>query len=167
MPIQFRCSSCKQLLGIARRKAGASVTCPTCGAKTMVPNEAEAVAVGAAEKAAGNARPLPTPRKRAVGGFSLLERVDVDELLKAPEAPDHGPTERPTADVLGLVDSAKTAALDSSEEPVLQRVVPPRKQVPRTEPKRSRLSVVLIVAAACVGAVGLLAAGWYLGRRGP
>lgn len=68
MPIQFRCGGCNQLLGIATRKAGAVVHCPTCGGKTIVPRPRDAL-----EKAAG---------KR--NDFSLLERVDVDKLLGAP-----------------------------------------------------------------------------------
>ncbi len=37
MPIQFRCAACQQLLGIAKRKAGSVVDCPTCRVKTLVP----------------------------------------------------------------------------------------------------------------------------------
>jgi hypothetical protein len=37
MPIRFRCRHCNQLMGIARRKAGTTVHCPTCHAELMVP----------------------------------------------------------------------------------------------------------------------------------
>ncbi|HZV07420.1 MAG TPA: hypothetical protein VE999_20215 [Gemmataceae bacterium] len=37
MPIRFRCSHCNQLMGIARRKAGTMVRCPTCQAEVLVP----------------------------------------------------------------------------------------------------------------------------------
>lgn len=37
MPIRYYCSSCRQLLSIATRKAGQSVDCPQCGAPTIVP----------------------------------------------------------------------------------------------------------------------------------
>jgi len=37
MPIKFRCSHCRQLLGIARAKAGQIVDCPTCGRAMRVP----------------------------------------------------------------------------------------------------------------------------------
>ncbi len=37
MPIRFRCEHCQQLLGIARRKAGTRVNCPTCRASVLVP----------------------------------------------------------------------------------------------------------------------------------
>jgi hypothetical protein len=73
MPIQFRCGACNQLLGIATRKAGAVVNCPTCGNKTIVPREA-------APKAAA----APAKPKSSSGSLSLLERVDVEALLKAP-----------------------------------------------------------------------------------
>src|SRR5712675_495388 len=37
MPIRFRCASCQQLMGIARRKAGAVVRCPRCAGELIVP----------------------------------------------------------------------------------------------------------------------------------
>ncbi len=37
MPIKFRCQHCNQLMGIARRKAGTDVTCPTCNGVLRVP----------------------------------------------------------------------------------------------------------------------------------
>src|SRR5262249_59525811 len=37
MPIRFRCPFCNQLLGIARRKAGTAVQCPTCRGRVTGP----------------------------------------------------------------------------------------------------------------------------------
>jgi DNA-directed RNA polymerase subunit RPC12/RpoP len=37
MPIRFRCAYCQQLMGIARRKAGAVVRCPRCAGEVIVP----------------------------------------------------------------------------------------------------------------------------------
>ncbi len=37
MPIRFRCAYCNQLMGIARRKAGAVVRCPKCAGEIIVP----------------------------------------------------------------------------------------------------------------------------------
>jgi hypothetical protein len=37
MPIRFRCAYCSQLMGIARRKAGTVVSCPTCHGQVVVP----------------------------------------------------------------------------------------------------------------------------------
>ncbi len=79
MPIQFRCGNCKQLLGIARRKAGAVVACPTCGGKTIVPRTPEnGSSLEPNEGKKGHAA-APKP-----GSFSLLERVDVEKLLSNP-----------------------------------------------------------------------------------
>jgi DNA-directed RNA polymerase subunit RPC12/RpoP len=106
MPIKFRCGQCDQLLGIARRKAGAVVDCPTCGAKTIVPRPRE------------NGEPPPK-----AGALSLLERVDVDKLL----APSPGrlvdikkkplpkePAKAPAARAMS--DPAEMKALQVSEE---------------------------------------------------
>jgi phage FluMu protein Com len=38
MPVRFRCAYCNQLLGIARRKAGSIVRCPTCSGQVVVPS---------------------------------------------------------------------------------------------------------------------------------
>jgi len=38
MPIHFRCCFCNQLLGIAHRKAGTVIDCPTCRGKVWVPD---------------------------------------------------------------------------------------------------------------------------------
>lgn len=71
MPIRFRCKYCYQLLGIARRKAGTTVQCPTCRGKLLVP---AGDIPGAAEPA--EAQPeLP-----------VFERSDFDDYLKEPYA---------------------------------------------------------------------------------
>ena len=60
MPIRFRCQHCHQLMGIARRKSGTEVQCPTCRHHVVVPIEdevpAEAVLRG---EAPGIVRPSP------------------------------------------------------------------------------------------------------------
>src|SRR5437016_186566 len=38
MAIRFRCAYCNQLLGIARRKVGTVVRCPTCAGQVVVPD---------------------------------------------------------------------------------------------------------------------------------
>ena len=38
MPIRFRCAYCNQLMGIAKRKAGTVVRCPSCAGQVLVPN---------------------------------------------------------------------------------------------------------------------------------
>lgn len=42
MPIRFRCAYCNQLMGIARRKAGTVVSCPTCHGQVVVPTPSQA-----------------------------------------------------------------------------------------------------------------------------
>jgi hypothetical protein len=66
MPIRFRCEHCHQLLGIARRKAGSRVECPTCHARVLVPatDTTAAPSGGAAEP--------------------LFERSDFDKVLQVP-----------------------------------------------------------------------------------
>jgi phage FluMu protein Com len=121
MPIQFRCGSCNQLLGIASRKAGHVVNCPTCGNKTVVPRVNGVVVKAALPQpqpalahAAGAPTPgLPAPEVQApvypAGqaepeepvGLSLLDRVDIDALLAPPKEgqpvatlPGEGPARR-------------------------------------------------------------------------
>lgn len=73
MPIRFRCAYCNQLLGIARRKAGTVVRCPTCAGQVVVP--------------AGDGTEDKPP-----GDQPLFERSDFDDLfLGAPAAEGDGP----------------------------------------------------------------------------
>lgn len=71
MPIRFRCAYCNQLLGIARRKAGTVVRCPTCAGQVVVP------ATDGAE-----------PSVNAGDEPPLFERNDFDELFELPAGPD-------------------------------------------------------------------------------
>jgi hypothetical protein len=67
MPIRFRCKYCNQLLGIARRKAGTDVSCPTCHGRLTVPRD------DLAEFEGGPALPSP-----------LFERSDFEDYLRSP-----------------------------------------------------------------------------------
>jgi hypothetical protein len=69
MPIRFRCAYCNQLLGIARRKAGTVVRCPTCAGQVIVPN----VDTEETEGPGGEDEPL------------VFERSDFEELLNPAE----------------------------------------------------------------------------------
>jgi hypothetical protein len=109
MPIRFRCQYCNQLLGIARRKAGTRVECPTCHAQVLVPD----ASAGAAVPAAAQAPAAPQA--------PLFERSDFDDFLRPPEpaAPPlaPAPVERPASydverlDVpsLGVTPPSRTA----------------------------------------------------------
>jgi hypothetical protein len=67
MPIRFRCAYCNQLLGIARRKAGTVVRCPTCAGQVVVP--------------ATDSGEDPKPE----GNQPLFERSDFDDLFANPQ----------------------------------------------------------------------------------
>jgi DNA-directed RNA polymerase subunit RPC12/RpoP len=47
VPIKFRCGQCKQLIGVARSKAGTVVSCPRCAAKLVAPEPDDAPEVAA------------------------------------------------------------------------------------------------------------------------
>lgn len=70
MPIRFRCQHCKQLLGIARRKAGTLVECPRCAGRILVPPEPN-----------GH---VPEPGEDA--DLPLFERPDFEACLDNPDA---------------------------------------------------------------------------------
>jgi hypothetical protein len=89
MPIRFRCAYCNQLLGIARRKAGTVVRCPTCAGQVIVPN----VEFDDSESGNGGEEPL------------VFERSDFEELLN-PNQP------------AGAQERKRQAILSSSESPV-------------------------------------------------
>ncbi|MCX7701758.1 MAG: hypothetical protein N2039_12850 [Gemmataceae bacterium] len=144
MPIRFRCGHCQQLLGIARRKAGTVVTCPSCQQAVIVPtmDEAEAFAgmtqgpsvrEGDRSKAASSAPPPPPPPPDAPPGGFVFERSDFDELFRPViELPKASKTSRrrkepePIAEALPVSGPAQALALDAlstfSDEPAGQRV---------------------------------------------
>jgi phage FluMu protein Com len=74
MPIKFRCKHCNQLLGIARRKAGSEVECPTCKHKVEVPSNG--ASEGSVVRAERSEPAVPAP--------PLFERSDFEEILKPP-----------------------------------------------------------------------------------
>ena len=88
MPIRFRCTSCRKLLGIARRKAGTVVKCPDCGSDLIVPTEVTATvpprggrlpaARGSSTEpmANGNGATVKPPES-----MPLFERPDFESLL--------------------------------------------------------------------------------------
>jgi DNA-directed RNA polymerase subunit RPC12/RpoP len=68
MPIRFRCAYCNQLMGIARRKAGQAVRCPTCSGQVIVPKVDE------------EPEEAPAAPERD-GGAALFEKSDFDKEL--------------------------------------------------------------------------------------
>src|SRR5262249_11509480 len=71
MPIRFRCQYCNQLMGIARRKAGTEVECPTCKGKVIVPQ---------------SSAEIEAPPGAARGG--LLEDSDIHDVLHPTKLPN-------------------------------------------------------------------------------
>jgi hypothetical protein len=67
MPIRFRCKYCNQLIGIARRKAGMDVSCPTCHGNLLVPLNDTVPPNGGAES--------PAP---------VFEQSDFEDYLRSP-----------------------------------------------------------------------------------
>jgi hypothetical protein len=76
MPIRFRCAYCSQLMGIARRKAGTVVSCPTCHGQVVVPDPGPG----------GDDEPAQQPDDAAPP--PLFERSDFDQVFApAPHVP--------------------------------------------------------------------------------
>jgi ribosomal protein S27E len=92
MPIRFRCPNCHQLLGIARRKAGTMVHCPTCSTSVLVPNSDEAgdSPIPAPKPAstrphpdlAPPSAPAPAIEEKPAAPANLFDRDDFDALLR-------------------------------------------------------------------------------------
>jgi hypothetical protein len=100
MPIRFRCAYCNQLLGIAHRKAGTIVRCPTCAGQVVVPDPG-------AEGTEGTERAAPGGPPEA----HLFERSDFDELFnpgspkaKLPDKPEKVLTAASLPDVPSAAD---------------------------------------------------------------
>ncbi|MFO0845735.1 MAG: hypothetical protein U0797_25680 [Gemmataceae bacterium] len=81
MPIRFRCPHCDQLLGIARRKAGAHVRCPSCRRDVAVPAEDEP------SRPDAPALPPPVAPRPGSGAPALFEQDDFEQLLHGSVGP--------------------------------------------------------------------------------
>ena len=155
MPIRFRCEHCGQLLGIARRKAGTHVNCPSCFRDVLVPAEDQAEARAAVQAPA----PIPAP----AGAPPLFERDDFDDLLRpavsmSPEAPaaryNHPPAPPPPP----LAPAPRSG------------YVAPEQEWPGGEPaglvlspaRATALTVVVILMLAMSFGAGLLVGRFYL-----
>jgi hypothetical protein len=107
MPIRFRCAYCNQLLGIAHRKAGTVVRCPTCAGQVVVPDPN---AEGTEHNASNEPPQAP-----------LFERSDFDELFnpgekkaKLPEKPEKLMTAAPLPDVPSSADMPSLPAVPAT-----------------------------------------------------
>src|SRR5258708_5085256 len=79
MPIRFRCPHCNQLMGIARRKAGSLVNCPTCTTSVLVPLN-DVLEEDSQSPSAAPPAPAPTPAAPSPPR-ELFERDDFDAFL--------------------------------------------------------------------------------------
>jgi hypothetical protein len=95
MPIRFRCSSCNQLMGISRRKAGTVVHCPTCNHPVEVPAEDAAGEESVRSPVPPSPAPVPAPAPAAAG--ELFERDDFDALLRGSAGGPEPRLSRPAA----------------------------------------------------------------------
>src|SRR5262249_31902209 len=156
MPIRFRCAYCNQLLGIARRKAGQVVRCPTCAGQVMVPNpdpEGEAAV-----------------QVQEAGNQPFFESNDFEELFNPAPIPGPAPA-GPPPPVAAVLDSAGNGPVREAEP--LDVAVPPapisppraqREPAPAKPPpgillspaKATVLTVVVIVLLAVAFGLGLL-----------
>jgi phage FluMu protein Com len=150
MPIRFRCRYCNQLMGIARRKAGMMVHCPTCHAQVLVPaSEVEAAA-----------QPRP-PQPTADVAAPLFERSDFEAFLDNPVA-EQPPVEFPPP---------KPAAAPSP----FAAVIPPAPAFTPAAPRvrsggvylspaqATWLTVVVILLVALAFGAGLLVGHYWMG----
>jgi hypothetical protein len=173
MPIRFRCAYCNQLLGIARRKAGTVVRCPTCAGQVVVPSADAADLPDAPDESA-------EPQQQ--GDRPLFERSDFDDLFNNPqpvagEPPTAGapaPKKKPGGAAAGTAAppapapapgdawgthadrgaEAERAGSRSGPVPVFE---PPRPQgIVLSPAKATILTVVVVVGLAIAFAAGLL-----------
>lgn len=141
MPIRFRCGHCHQLLGIARRKAGTVVVCPSCQQAVVVPTTDEADALagmtkGPVSREGDRSKKVSPPASTEAppGGF-VFERSDFDELF------------RPVIDPAGMKNSKRTK--EPVTEPIAPAVASPgsgHEKSPNLAPAHSGESAVTTVA---------------------
>jgi DNA-directed RNA polymerase subunit RPC12/RpoP len=170
MPIRFRCQHCSQLLGIARRKAGTAVECPTCHERVLVP-----FADTAAAPQGGDQPLAPSPPAGTAAAHQpspLFEGSDFDEILQ-----NHFPN-RPIARVEA---PARPAAPQQAAAPVpfdFQRAPAPAASAPAvpapsavtpvvgiilSPTQATLLTVVAILLLALSFGAGLLVGHYWLG----
>ena len=110
MPIRFRCAYCNQLMGIARRKAGTVVRCPTCSGQVVVPATEASTA-----QADSSAPQEPAP--------VLFERHDFDQLF-GPATSEPRKEKDPAAPKRIPAPPAPNVAVDVDLKAVSPRLAP-------------------------------------------
>jgi phage FluMu protein Com len=148
MPIRFRCAFCNQLMGIARRKAGSVVSCPSCQRELVVPTpEQEPVEMPSA------------PVSVKPGKMNPFERHDFDPAVfeQRPPKPPAAAGTKPTM--------AAHVHQDFDVLPVdLPMALSEPTAGPRGIPVTTGRLLLLCALASSVLAVVAFAAGFVLGR---
>jgi hypothetical protein len=167
MPIRFRCRYCNQLMGIARRKAGTTVQCPTCRGQLVVPHQSDGV-----DPAAAEAPPFPVPAPPALaprpaampnpGTAPLFERSDFDAFLKPPVKEAPPPAQAPLPPQPPPAPAYERQALS---EPSISVGVLPQAQagVLLTPTQATMLTVAAILLFALAFGAGLLVGHYWMG----
>jgi hypothetical protein len=149
MPVRFRCAYCNQLLGIARRKAGSIVRCPTCAGQVIVPS-IESIPV---EQPAAAMQPV-------------FERSDFDELLGT--AATGGPASAVEASPQAPMPAAPAGAWGTHSEPAFDMSkLDPSASLRQTAPPGIVLSPTkaTVIAVAVIVLLGIaFGAGVVVGR---
>ena len=112
MPIKFRCTHCKQFLGISRSKAGNLTDCPTCGRTIRVPS------------LDGTVAPLPEPKldlddtelRDALGALAMLNEQSeqsAEANFQVDSARFHASPEQPE-----VVENAQVEIVEPIAEPL-------------------------------------------------
>src|SRR5260370_8430376 len=95
MPIKFRCKYCNQLMGIARRKAGTDVNCPTCNGLLRVPLQDEPSAPAPAVGSGVVPPPAPVFERSDFGEYLQAEAHNQPALAPPAPRPSPPPAPRP------------------------------------------------------------------------
>ncbi len=162
MPIRFRCPACNQLMGIARRKAGTVVRCPSCSRRVRVPRPPE------------DRAPDPPP----AADHPVFERQDFEKIFQpwpavgGPPADAPAPPPAASGDSHGKKEPAPSDAPqpanpeDPTEAEISVDVEPaaPSGGIWLTPTRVAILSVAVLGALALAFAAGVLT-GLFL-RRG-
>ncbi len=137
MPVRFRCKYCNQLLGIARRKIGMEVNCPTCHNPVLVP-PTDSPDVD-----------QPAPKKDP-----LFEGSDLDALLRPAAASPPDPV-KPAAPGWSP-PGPPPAAFDVQPYPAPGPAAPPPSGVVLSPTQATLLTVGAVLILAVAFAAGLL-----------
>jgi DNA-directed RNA polymerase subunit RPC12/RpoP len=142
MPIRFRCFYCNQLMGIARRKAGTTVRCPTCSSQVVVPQRDDE----GTDRAGGEVPEAP-----------LFERNDFDRIFQEAAAAGN----RPPPPLPPAQERLEPVPLKKEETGVRTEYTPPP---PPAGPVLSRGAVTALCVGAIVGLALAFAAGLVVGK---